>query len=183
MLSIPFFLLGSILVVQSTELSNEFIPLLLNGYFIGGMLLVLTPLIVIVTLSVSLKRAGRKTDKLINNGLIGVARFISVYETTRMTGDGPVIRLELEITTENHDPYRIIYLENPNLIKHAFLYPDNRFRVMVDPDEKGNILINWTPLCLLNPGQEQAEIIDSRRMISSAPDMEVVSEGIPSLSI
>lgn len=181
MLSIPFFLLGSFLVVQSTLLSDKLFPLFLNGQFIAGMLLVLATLLVIVTLSVKLNQARRMTDRLMNTGLTGVARFVSIYETTKITGDGPVIRLELEITTEDHEPYRIVYTENPNFIKPAFLYPGNRFRVMVDPNEKENILINWTPLYLLNHGQEQSEILDSRKTISPAPDITGVSEGVPSL--
>ncbi|MCK4505381.1 MAG: hypothetical protein KAW14_07180 [Candidatus Aegiribacteria sp.] len=183
MLAVPFLLLGSFLVVQSTQFPNKLIPFLLNGHFIAGMLLVLAPLLVIVALSVSLKQARRMTDRLMNTGLIGIARFVSIYETTRMTGDGPVIRIELEITTEIHDPYRTVYIENANLIKPAFLYPGNRFRVMVDPNEKENILINWTPLYLLNPGQEYVDIRDSRKTITPSPDSTEVSDCIPSLSM
>ncbi|MCK4505894.1 MAG: hypothetical protein KAW14_09770 [Candidatus Aegiribacteria sp.] len=183
MLTVPFFFLGCLLVVQSIQLSGKLIPILLNGHFIAGMLLVLAPLLVIVTLSVSLQQARRMTDRLMNTGLIGVARFVSIYERTRMTGDGPVIRIELEITTEIHDPYRKVYIENANLIKPVFLYPGNRFRVMVDPNDKENILMNWTPLYLMNPGQEHAEILDSRKTTTSPPDITEISECIPSLSM
>lgn len=183
MLAVPFFLLGSFLVIQSTQLSDKLIPLLLNGHFIAGMLLILAPLLVMVTLSVSLKQARIMTDRLMNTGLIGVARFVSIYETTRMTGDGPVMRIELEISTEDHDPYRTVYIENPNLIKPSILYPGNRFRVMVDPNEKENILINWTPLHLLNPGQEQSEILKLRKTIAPSSDITGFSESIPSLSM
>ncbi len=183
MLAVPFFLLGSFLVIQSTQLSDKLIPLLLNGHFIAGMLLILAPLLAIVTLSVSLKQTRIMTDRLMNTGLIGVARFVSIYETTRMTGDGPVMRIELEISTEDHDTYRTVYIENPNLIKPSILYPGNRFRVMVDPNEKENILINWTPLHLLNPGQEQGEILKLRKMIAPSSDITGFSESIPSLSM
>ncbi len=177
MLSGPFFLLGSFLVVQGIQFPDKLIPFFLNGHFISGMLLVLSPLLVLVTMSVSLKQARRMTDRLRNTGLIGIARFISIYETTRMTADGPVIRIELEISTENHDPYRTVYIENANLIKPAFLYPGNRFRVMIDPLEKENMLIDWTPLYLLNQDQEYAEIRDS------IADNTKVSEYIPILSM
>ncbi len=183
MMAVPFFFLGILLVIQSTQLSGKLIPFFLNGHFIAGMLLVLAPLLVIIALSVSLKQARRMTDRLMNTGLIGIARFVSIYETTRMTGDGPVMRIELEITTEIHDPYRTVYIENANLIKPAFLYPGNRFRVMVDPNEKENILINWTPLYLLNPGQEYVDIRDSRKTITPSPDSTEVSDCIPSLSM
>jgi Zn-dependent protease with chaperone function len=182
-MAVPFFFLGILLVIQSTQLSGKLIPFFLNGHFIAGMLLVLAPLLVIIALSVSLKQARRMTDRLMNTGLIGIARFVSIYETTRMTGDGPVMRIELEITTEIHDPYRTVYIENANLIKPAFLYPGNRFRVMVDPNEKENILINWTPLYLLNPGQEYVDIRDSRKTITPSPDSTEVSDCIPSLSM
>lgn len=186
MLSGPFFLLGIFLVVQSTQFPDKLIPFFLNGHFITGILLVLSPLFVIVFLTVSLKQARRMTDRLMNTGLIGIARFVSIYETTRMTADGPVIRIELEITTEDHNPYRTVYMENANLIKPAFLYPGNRFRVMVDPNEKDNILINWTPLYLLNPGQKYAEIHDSRKKNTDRnpfADCTGASECIPSLSM
>lgn len=186
MLSVPFFFLGSFLVVQSTQLPYKLIPFFHNGSFIAGILLIMAPLLVVVTLSVNLKQACRRTDRLMNTGLIGVARFVSIYETTRMTADGSVIRIELEITTGNHDPYKTVYMENAHLIKPAFMYPGNRFRVMVDPYEKENILINWTPLDLLNPGQEYAEIRDSRKKNTDRnpfADCTGVSECIPSLSM
>ncbi len=183
MLSVPFFFLGSFLVVQSTQLPDKLIPFFHSGHFIVGMLLIMAPLLVVVILSVSLKKARSMTNRLMNTGLIGVARFVSIYERTRMTNDGPLIRIELEITTESHDPYRTVYIENANLLKPAVLYPGNRFRVMVDPYEKKNILINWTPLGLLNPGQEYAEIRDSRKAITPFPDNTGISECIPSLSI
>ncbi|MCD4847272.1 MAG: hypothetical protein K8R76_03685 [Candidatus Aegiribacteria sp.] len=186
MLAVPFFLLGMLLVIQSTQLSGKLIPFFNNGHFIAGMLLVVAPLLVVVTLSVSLEKARRMTDRLMDNGLIGVARFVSIYEKTRMTNDGPLIRIELEITTEIHDPYRTVYIENANLIKPSVLYRWNRFRVIVDPNEKENILIDWTPLHLLNPGQEHAEIRDSRKRNTnhnSFTDSTEFSEYIPSLSM
>lgn len=183
MLTVPFFFLGCLLVVQSTQLPDRLISSFHNGHFIMGMLLITTPLLVLVTLSVSLKKARSMTNRLMNTGLIGVARFVSIYERTRMTNDGPLMRIELEITIENHDSYRTVYIENANLIRPAVLYPGNRFRVLVDPDEKENVLIDWKPLNLLNPGQEYAEILDSRKIITPNPDSTRILECIPSLSI
>ncbi|MCD4774458.1 MAG: hypothetical protein K8S15_00225 [Candidatus Aegiribacteria sp.] len=181
-LAVPFFLLGSILVVQSILLPDKLIQFFLNGNFIAGVLLVSVPLLVIVTLSVSLRKAHKMTSRLMNTGLIGVARFVSIYETTRMTGDEPIMRIELEITTNDHDPYSMLYIENANLIKPGVLYPGNRFRVMVDPNEKENILIDWTQQNLLNPDHGHEETSDLSKMITPSPDGTEVSECIPILS-
>ena len=181
MLAVPFFLLGSFLVVQSILFSDKLIQFYLNSNFIAGILLVLASSLAIVTLYVSLKKMRMKTNRLLNTGLIGVARFVSIYETTRMTGYEPVMRIELEISIDNHDPYNVVYAENANLIKPCVLYPGNRFRVTVDPDDRENILIDWRQQHLLNP--EYREIHTLSKTIIPSSDRTEVSEFIPSLSM
>jgi len=183
MLTVPFFVLGGLLVLHSAKLSGELVPFYLNAHFIAGMLLVLAPLLTLIALSLIVYKARIFTDRLKKNGLTGVARFISIYERTRMTADGPLIRIELEITTEIQNPYRIVYTENPRHIKPTFLYPGNRFRVLVDPNEKENILIDWTPLHLINPGQEYSEILDMRETTPPSPHSAGVSEYTHSFSM
>ena len=78
-----------------------------------------------------------------SNGLTGSARILHFNETGAAGNDARRVRCEIEVTLPNHAPYRTVTTTVVPLTKVPLLTADKPVRVLVDPADPDDLLIDW----------------------------------------
>jgi hypothetical protein len=108
-----------------------------------GVFFIISPVFGHLMVRTIIGRFNRKARLLLERGVKGSARVISMRETGTTMNNAPQVEFELEVTVPGGETYRTLTKDYVSLLELAAMKPGSEVDVLVDPEDPGNLMI-WS---------------------------------------
>ena len=116
-------------------------PQFLNSFTTLGVFFLLSPFAALFMIFRMVSRSRKREALLVENGIRGLAKVISVRETGLTTNNVPQMEMHLEVSTSQGDPYTTVHRDHISLINIHRLLPGAEFPVFVNRDDPDDLLL------------------------------------------